>query len=393
VGRPGEDELDGRTGWIVVAATIVATFTVYGVLYSFGAFLIPIAREFGAGRGQTSILFGLTAFCNFLLGAVSGALSDRFGPRRVVLAGALAMGGGLFLTAVVPALWLAYVTYGLGVGVGVACGNIPMVATVGGWFDRRRSLALGVAGVGIGMGTLTGAPLAAVLIDRVGWRQTEAAFGVCSVLLLAACALVARRPPGPARRAPLVTVVRSRWFVLMYLSSLLTAFALFVAFVHIAPYAVKLGVPPVAAAALVGVIGVGGILGRPVLGWVGQRLRPVRTFQLCVALVGLSFVVWYVAPGYPALVAFALVLGLGYGGWAALIPSVMAELFGVAGLGASIGALSTSAGVGALVGPPLAGFLVDATGGYRLAILAAVALAIAAGLLVAPLPAGDLSAR
>ncbi len=113
----------------------------------------------------------------------------------------------------------------------------------------------------------------------------------------------------------------------------------------------------------------------------------MRTFQLSLGILLLGYVTWYLAPGYPALAVFALVLGLGYGGWVALSPSVVAELFGPDGLGGTVGALYTSAGIGALLGPPFAGFVVDATGGYRPAMLTAVGLAVAAVLLISRLPA------
>jgi MFS family permease len=105
-----------------------------------------------------------------------------------------------------------------------------------------------------------------------------------------------------------------------------------------------------------------------------------------MAILLLSYLLWLAAPGYLLLAAFAMALGLGYGGWVALTPSVMAELFGAGGLGGSVGALYTSAGVGALLGPPFAGFVVDVTGGYRPAILTAIGLAAASMLLAALLP-------
>ena len=162
---------EGRQAWFVVVAAFTSMFVVFGVAYSFGAFFEPMAREFRTGQGVTSVLFAVTAFCYFSLGAVSGAVADRIGPRRVVLAGALAMAAGLALTALTPAFWIGCVTYGLGVGLGAACGYVPMVAAVGGWFERRRSLAIGIAVSGIGAGTLLVPPLAALLIERAGWRR------------------------------------------------------------------------------------------------------------------------------------------------------------------------------------------------------------------------------
>lgn len=384
---PTDGSQDGRTAWLVVAAAFLSMFAIFGVVYSFGVFFDPMAREFGTGRGLTSVVFAVTAFLFFVLGAMTGPLADRIGPRRVVLVGAGATGGGLILTAAVPSIWLGYLTFGLGVGLGTACGYVPMVAAVGGWFERRRALAIGIAVSGIGVGTLAVPPVAALLVGSIGWRRTYVVLGVAALMMLSACALAAKRPPAsPKKSRRLRRVVRTWEFAELYCSGLLSSFALFLAFVHIVPYAIKLGTAPVAAAGLVSVIGVGSTAGRLGLGGAAERLGAVRTFQLSVGILIASYVLWYLAPGYLALAGFALVLGLGYGGWVALSPSVMADLFGWEGLGGSLGLLYTSAGVGALLGPPFAGFLVDATNSYRPAILTALGLAVAAAFAIALLP-------
>jgi MFS family permease len=259
---------------------------------------------------------------------------------------------------------------------------------VGGWFDRHRSLAIGIAVSGIGAGTLVVPPLAALLIEHVGWRQAYLALAAASLVLLIACGLAAAPPPAHAAAAHgLGRIVRTRSFALLYAAGLFSGFALFLALVHIAPYALQLGAPALSAAALVSVIGVGSVAGRLLLGGVADRLGPVNAFRLSMAILLVAYLMWLAAPGYAALTAFALVLGLGYGGWVALTPSVMAALFGPEGLGGSVGTLYTSAGIGALLGPPFAGFIVDVTGGYRPAIASAIVLAAASVVLGALLPA------
>jgi MFS family permease len=371
----------------MVAACFVTMFTVYGVFYSFGVFFGPMARDFHAGAGSTSLVFGAASFCNFLTAAATGVLADRIGPRPLVLVGAAAMGAGLLLTAAAPSIWLGYTAYGVGVGVGVACGNVPMGVAVAGWFQRRRALAVGLASAGISAGTLVVAPLAALLVQRLGWRATEAVFGLGSLVLMAGCGLVAERPPlGRAAGGSLRGIVRSRPFLLVYASGACTAFALFVAYGHVVPFATRLGVAPLAAASLLSLIGLGGLVGRPALGVAGQRLRAVRAFQLSLAALALSFAIWLLAPSFPVLVLFALVFGLGYGGWSALIPAVTAELFDIARLGAAVGLLSTSIAIGALAGPAVAGLTVDATKGYGDAIALGLAAAVLGGLLTLGLP-------
>jgi MFS family permease len=154
-------ELDSARAWRVVAVAFAAMFTTFGIAYSFGAFLLPVSGDLGTGRGATAAVFSFTTLALFGLGGLSGPAVDRFGPRRVVLVGAVALGLGLLLTSRATSLWQAYVGHGLGVGLAVACCYVPLVATVGGWFQRRRTLAVGVAVSGIGLGTLVGAPVAA----------------------------------------------------------------------------------------------------------------------------------------------------------------------------------------------------------------------------------------
>ena len=150
--------LDSRVGWGVVLAAVISTFAAFGVTYSFGASFTAIRDEFGVGKGQVALFFAITTFVYFILGIFTGRLADRFGPRPVLLFGAGSIGVGLLLTSLVNNIWLGYLTYGGGVGIGVACAYVPMIAAVGGWFEKNRTKALGFAVAGIGIGTLVGAP-------------------------------------------------------------------------------------------------------------------------------------------------------------------------------------------------------------------------------------------
>jgi MFS family permease len=378
-----------RTPWLVVAAAFLSMFTVFGVAYSFGAFFDPMAREFHVNRASTSAVFSITSFLWFTLGSVTGAVADHIGPRRVLAAGAAAMTAGLALTSAAPSIWAGYATYGLGVGIGTACGYVPMVAAVGGWFQpRRRSLAIGLAVTGIGVGTLVVPPIAAAAITAFGWRRTYLLLGAVTLLLLGLASIFATRPPRAAHSAAdlhLGAAVRSHQFAAMYLGGVLASFALFIAFVHLVPFAIHTGTPAVPAAALIGAIGVGSTASRATLGWAAAHLGVVRTYQASTAVLGASFAIWLAAPGYAGLVAFALLLGFGYGGWVALSPSVVAELFGARGLGGSVGFLYTSAGIGSLLGPPVAGLIVDRSGSYTAAIVAALVLGLLAAAVLLPL--------
>ena len=100
----------------------------------------------------------------------------------------------------------------------------------------------------------------------------------------------------------------------------------------------------------------------------------LRTYQACFALMAGSFLLWLGTPGYPRLVLFAVLLGVGYGGFVALGPALVATLFGMRGLGGLLGVLYTSAAVGSAVGPPAAGAVIGATGDYLPVVVAALVL-------------------
>lgn len=363
--------LDSRRGWLVAAAAASGMFAVFGVGYSFGAFFNSMSEEFETSASATALVFSITISLSFLLGQWTGRWCDRVGPKPVMRTAAASLTIGLLLTAAVPNLWLGYVTYGVGVGFAIACAYVPMVATVGGWFERRRATALGLAVTGIGMGTLVGSPIAARLIEATSWRTTYVIFALFggSVLMMASLVI----EPGPAavlapKPQSLRALLRNRDFAFLYVSIVFSTLGLFVPFVFLADYAEDRGVSEVKAAALVGVIGGISVVSRLGLGGLADRFGSLRLYVACFSLMAVAHWTWLAAgSSYPLLVTYAVLLGLGYGGFIALAPAVLADRFGLTGLGGMIGTLYTGAAVGAFFSPPLAGWLID-NSGYTAAV-------------------------
>lgn len=382
-------ELDGRLGWQVAASAFLATFTAFGVAYSFGSFFGPMADEFGSDRGATALFFSITTFLYFALGVITGHIADVRGPRPVLIAGGVFLVVGLLATSRVQSIWLGYLTYGLGVGLGVACAYVPMVAAVGGWFERQRTTALGIAVAGIGAGTLTVAPLSERLIESRGWRQSYVILAIGAAVLIAIAAIGARKPPvskSVDAGAGLSTLLRTnRSFWVLYLSMMLISISLFVPFVFLPDYVKTRGIDG-SAGWLIGIIGISSVIGRLGLGALASRASSMRLYRASILVLALSFLIWLFAQSsYAALVIFVVIAGVAYGGFIALAPAVTAEQFGAAGLGAILGALYTAAGVGGLVGPPLTGWIIDASG-YRAALLVAMGFGLAAFAAIGLLP-------
>lgn len=387
-------EVDSGRAWLVVLATFLASFVSLGTAYSFGAFFDDMADEFGTARGATAVVFGVTTFAFFWLSLLTGWAVDRIGPRPILAVGALALLGGLLATSRVDSLTTGYLTYGAGVGLAGACAYIPMVAMVGGWFERHRATAVGLAVAGIGAGTLVVSPLSAALIERRGWRETFVILGVGGAVVLALCALLVDRPPGWSgpRPARFGTAVRSAVFRRLYAAALLSGLALFVPFIFVGQYAQERGVGSIAAAVLVGVLGGASVLARIGFGTLVARFGSVTLFRLGFGLLSAGYLIWALSgSSYLMLLVVVLVMGVGYGGFVALSTIVLAERFGVVGLGSIMGAFYTSQGLGGLIGPPTAGWLIDRSG-YGVVIALGFVLAAAGGALLIGLPTTEAGA-
>jgi MFS family permease len=383
---------DSARAWLMVVAAFIAGFVVFGITYCYGAFLPSITAEFHAGNASASAFFSVAGLVFYMLGPLTGHLSDRFGPRLVVGAGALIMGAGLILTAFIDRLWIGYLTYGAGVGIGAACAYVPTLATVGGWFVERRNAALGTAAAGTGCGMLLVPPLAALLIERFGWRGADIILGIGSGLLVMICAAIVA--PAPLTRTaqaaqPLGSMVRTRAFLMMYASWVLATTALFVPLVFLPTFAVKQGIDHVAAAWLLALLGGVSVLGRLGIGTLADRVGTIRLFKIAVLVMAASYLLWLTLPGYGWLVTFVLVLGIGYGVRIALVPGVLIELFGVRNLGALLGVFFTASGVAAVAGPLLASFVVDATGSDQWGIVFALVIGFLGLAAILPLRAAS----
>ncbi|HVM77946.1 MAG TPA: MFS transporter [Stellaceae bacterium] len=388
-------------GWIVVWAAFTVMLVGFGGAYSFSAFFAPLQESFDASRGRLSLAFSIAGALWFILGAVSGPLADRFGPRGVVALGIGIVGAGLLLASQAQALWQVYFGYGLGVGVGVGFSYVPSIGAVQRWFVRRRGFASGVAVSGIGAGTLLAPPFAVWLIDLLGWRGAYAALGVIVLAAGGIAAYLVESDPHRRGLAPdgdpfdhdeprpaatglrLVEAIRTRPFVVLYLASLCCSVGLFIPFVHLAPYAEDRGIGHGFAVALISLVGIGSIAGRFLLGGVADRFGRRRSVGAMFLGMGVAMLWWLVSSAAWQLVLFALFFGTCYGGFVALAPALCVDYFGGRSASGIIGTLYTAVAGGTLAGPTLAGVAFDLLRSYEIPILASAASMFLATLAVA----------
>ncbi len=391
-------------GWLVVAGAFLIMFFGFGCAYAFSAFVASLEHDFSASRGSISLVFSIAGALYFGLGVASGPLADRWGARRLGVAGMIIVGVGLIAASAARTLFEVYLAYGIGIGVGVGTAYVPALGAVQRWFVERRGFASGLAVSGIGVGTLVVPPLASWLIDATGWRRTYLILGIATAIGGALAALLvesdpSRRGLAPDAAAPVAAVARvpaagatigealgSRTFRLLYAGCTVAAFALFVPFVHLVPYAVDRGIDKKIAVLLVGLIGVGSTAGRFVLGGVADRVGRRRALIATLAGMGLMAAWWLAAGSIATLAVFAALFGTFYGGFVAVMPALVMDYFGGRNVSGIIGILYTSVALGTLVGPTAAGYAFDATKSYAWPIAASIVANFIAAALALRLP-------
>jgi OFA family oxalate/formate antiporter-like MFS transporter len=377
-------------GWFVVAGAFAVTLIGFGSAYTFSAFLHSLQTEFTASRGSVSLVFSLAGFLYFALGIISGPLADRWGARLLSTLGMLLIAVGLCAASLARTLGQVYVAYGLGVGLGVGCSYVPAVGAVQRWFVKRRGFASGVAVSGIGVGTLVMPPLASFCIGALGWRHAYLVLGLVAAVVGVGAALLIENDPRDRGLAPDGEVLRagagqelpagfsvrdaikSRRFLSLYAACLICSFGIFVPFVHLIPYALDHGVPQASAVLLLGAVGVGSTAGRFFLGGLADGLGRERALLLMFVGMAGALLIWMFSTAFWGMTVFALVYGVFYGGFVAVLPALVMDYFGGRHVGGIIGVLYTSIAAGTLIGPSAAGFAFDVSHSYTLPILAAV---------------------
>lgn len=377
-------------GWVVVACTFTLLFIGFGAAYSFAAFFTAFQQEFNASRAHVALVFSVAAFVWFSFGAPGGMLADRFGPRRVTLAGVAFLAGALALASFAGSVEMLYATYGIGIGIGVGLVYVPSVGAMQPWFDRNRALASGIGVAGIGAGNFVVPLLAAWWIGLFGWRGAYLALAAFVLVLGGVAALLIRektvfKKGGALPGVPLGAAVRTPQFWLLYVSLVTSCVGVFIPMVHLGPYARDLGFSAAEGVALVSFIGLGSLLGRFTIGPFADRMGRKASLLVAYAGLGCLLVLWWASTSYAVLAFFAIAFGMCYGAAVALLPTIVMDYFGARAVSGIIGWLYTGAGFGTLLGPWLAGAAYDAFGSYQVPILAAAALSFAAAGCTLPL--------
>ena len=382
--------------WIMVFLGGLMGCVAIGAMFSLAVFLEPMAAETGWSRTGISTAMTLDFLIMGAAGFAWGSLSDRWGPRPVVLAGAVLLGAGLLVASRATTPLTFQLGFGLLVGVSAGAFFAPMIAAVTGWFDTGRALAVSLVSAGMGMAPVTMTPFAGWLISTYDWRTAMAAMGFVAWLLLIPAALLVRRPPvapGAAtageQAADAGRALRSPQFLILGGTFFLCCAAHAGPIFHMLSYAAFCGIPTMTAVSIYGVEGLAGLVGRLVFGVAADRLGVKPVIVAGLLLQAMVIPAYIAVRGLGEFYLLAAIFGMAYGGVMPLYAVLAREYFGQSVMGTVLGAATMLSSVGMALGPLGGGWIYDAFGNYTWlyagsGLLAAAAVAVS--LAFPPLP-------
>ena len=377
--------------WIIVAAGGVLGCVAIGGLFSLPVFLLPIAQD--TGWSTTGISTAMTlAFVALALGSIGwGYLSDRVGPRIVLLAGSVLLTAGLGLASLATSLVAFQLLFGVVVGISAAAIFAPMMACVTGWFDTRRSLAVSLVSAGMGMAPMTMSPLAAWLVQGYDWRTSLQIIAALVAAIMVPVSLLVRRPPAlmqpAAPAAPAATheaamsvgqALRSAPFLILVVTSFLSCATHSGPIFHTVSYAVTCGIPLMAAVSIYSLEGLAGLGGRLVFGLLGDRFGAARVLVLALLAQAIVVLGYVYARQLGSLYTVAALFGFTYAGVMPLFAVIARENFPLRMMGTVIGGTTMASSLGMALGPVLGGLIYDTFSSYAWLFIGAFSLGIGA---------------
>jgi MFS family permease len=391
--------------WVIVAAGAFMGCVAIGSIFSLPVFLQPMSQATGWSR--TAISAAMTL--NFItMGNASfgwGMLMDRSGPRTVLLAGATLLGMGLVLASRAASVLEFQILYGLVVGAGGGAIFAPLMATVTGWFDRHRSLAVSLVSAGMGMAPVTVAPIAARLVSTYDWRFSQLVIGIAVWALLLPPALLVRRAPALAGgnkgyesaslRAMARKALRSPQFAILALTYFGCCATHSGPLFHTVSYAMTCGLSVTTAVSIYSVEGLSGLAGRVAFGLLGDRFGAKRVFASGLPVQAVAAGSYMFARQQSEFYAVATVFGFVYAGVMPLYAVLVRENFPLPIMGTMVGATSMASSLGMALGPLAGGLIFDTYGTYAWLYVASFAIGLGAAAIMLtfrPAPASTLAA-
>ncbi|MDA0265040.1 MAG: MFS transporter [Chloroflexi bacterium] len=386
--------------WMVAISGFIMVITAVPVFQATAVWAVALESQFGWSRTQLGLALSFTRIEGSLTGPIAGYLVDRMGTRFMVFTGLMILTAGFFLFSRVENLWMFYLAYFImSVGQGQA-GWLTVMTLLNHWFVRRRGLAMGLAMMGMGAGALVLVPLIAWLIDpdadRLGWRHTAeilAVIALASAMILpklvrnkpedigsypdgerpvAAAAAAAGEVAGQPKEELELTIgqaLRTQAFWCISFGHGFGSMAVLAIMSHLGLLLQDVGYGVQTTAWVITVQTSVAIVFQFLGGWIGDRIPKNVALFIFTGIQGIGVVFLTLGSNLVYFYLFAVMFGIGFGGRTPLTTAIRGDYFGRASFGKILGISTVPMNILLLIAAPLAGFMRDELGDYKMAFL------------------------
>jgi len=381
-------------GWIIVAVFLIIQAVLMGIASSFTVFFKSIEAEFELTRTVTSAISSVSMILIPVSGFIGGWALDRYGPRVVLFVMGLITGLSLVLTSRTGAAWQVFITYSVLLAIGMGPVYVVATSTVSRWFNKKRGLAVGIAGSGEGLGTITMAPLSNFLISRFNWKTAYLILGLITWAVVIPFSRLLKKEPKEIGALPdgvkteegdvtgvdadanaqqsgmsLAETLKTRGFWAVAGIWFFFSFCMSMLLTHIVPHVTDIGISATEGAIIISIMGAARVCGMIGLGIIADRTGRKRVAVIST-LVQAGAMVWLLwAQELWVFYVFAIIYGLGNGGLFSGVTSLLGDTFGLDHLGSILGLLEIGWGIGAGIGPLIGGYIYDTSSSYSLAFI------------------------
>uniref|UniRef100_A0A8W8IN66 Monocarboxylate transporter 13 n=1 Tax=Magallana gigas TaxID=29159 RepID=A0A8W8IN66_MAGGI len=394
---------DGGWGWFVVLGSFLLHVIINGIFYSFGVFYMEFLTYFKGGIRETARVFSIVPGVALLVGPVASALTNRYGCRAVTIAGAIVAAIGFILSLFAPNIYYLFFSFGVLSGLGFGLMYLPAIVSVSHYFDKKRSLAIGIAVSGSGIGTFIFAPVSKLLVDEYTWKGAvliEAGIILNCIL----CGALFRPLVVKHERADIEydtkkseksekeklmkSVLKDVVFLLFSISNICTSIGFNMPYIYLPDRAHEYGINKTDATNLISVIGIANTISRVVFGWMADKpwVNRLMLYNTALFICGVATALSPLNNSYPFLICYAAVFGASMGVYVGLNSVVLVDLLGLAKLTNAFGLLLMFQGLATFIGPPIFGWLYDVTGSYDISFYVAGTMVAISGAMLYFLP-------
>jgi MFS family permease len=392
-----ESGIQSRHTYILATAFLsllaIVGFALYGLPFFYDFYM----KEFGWSRTLVTSGNALGKLLVApLFGFVAGWLIDRYGPRRMLMAGALMTGSAMIALSLMKSLGLFYVAY-IFIALGYVFGGpLPCQVLISRWFTKNRGKAMGIAYLGIGTGGALVPLIAATLENHVGWRLALLSLGFLVILIAVPLSFFLKDPHvrNESKQADtsvvrISDILRNRNFYLLAFGSMCSIGAVGGINQHLKLYLRDLSYSQIDAAKIMSLVLFMSLAGRLLMGFLADYMKRKHVMILIYLIVGFSIPL-LLMPDFPGRIyLFAVIFGIGLGGDYMIIPLMAGDLFGVKILGRVMGIVLVADGLAESLTPMLLGALYNVEEkSYLAGFTVVICMAIAGAVIVSFLPGG-----